>query len=90
MEKTTASHFKAKLGHYMRIVRGGEEVVVTDRERPIARLIPYDEASRGPAIRVVQRPSPGTPPLGEVQVRAVRPAAETDSTGVLRDDRDRR
>lgn len=35
--------FKAKLGHFMGQVRGGNEVIVMDRNRPIAKLIPYSD-----------------------------------------------
>jgi prevent-host-death family protein len=90
METTTASRFKAKLGHYMRMVRGGEEVVVTDRDRPIARFVPFEERSGGPVIQFAQRRLPDAPPLGQIQVRAVRGAESVDTTALVRGDRDRR
>jgi len=36
---------KAKLSDYLGRAAGGETVVVTDRGRPVARLVPYDSAS---------------------------------------------
>ncbi|MBC8195715.1 MAG: type II toxin-antitoxin system prevent-host-death family antitoxin [Acidimicrobiia bacterium] len=36
---------KAKLSEYLGLVADGEAVVVTDRGRPVARLVPYDHGS---------------------------------------------
>jgi prevent-host-death family protein len=45
MIKTTSiSALKARLSAYLDIVRRGEEVLVTDRGRPIARLAPVSTA----------------------------------------------
>lgn len=41
MKRTTSvSELKARLSAYLEIVRQGDEVLVTDRGRPIARLAP--------------------------------------------------
>jgi prevent-host-death family protein len=40
MTTAAVSEIKARLSEYLRRVRGGEEVVVTDRGRPIARIVP--------------------------------------------------
>lgn len=40
MKTTTVSKLKASLNEYLRQVKTGEEVVVTERGRPIARLVP--------------------------------------------------
>ena len=36
---------KAKLSEHVQRVAGGEAIIVTDRGRPVARLVPYDTAS---------------------------------------------
>jgi prevent-host-death family protein len=50
MRKTSISDLKARLSSYLDAVREGEEILVTDRGRPIARLAPVrgtdHEASR--------------------------------------------
>jgi prevent-host-death family protein len=33
---------RAQLSHYIELVRGGEEVVVTERGKPVARLVGTD------------------------------------------------
>ncbi len=40
MTKTSITDLKARLSAYLDIVRHGEEVLVTDRGRPIARISP--------------------------------------------------
>ena len=40
MKTTTVSKLKASLSEYLRQVKGGEEVLVTERGRPIAKLSP--------------------------------------------------
>jgi prevent-host-death family protein len=40
MTKISSSHLKANLGRYLRHVRAGKELVVTDRDVPVARLVP--------------------------------------------------
>lgn len=38
MKKTSISILKARLSQYLDAVKSGEEVIVTDRGRPVARL----------------------------------------------------
>ena len=35
------AELKARLSEHLRTVRGGEEIVVCDRETPIARIVPW-------------------------------------------------
>jgi prevent-host-death family protein len=50
MARTVGSReLKTRLGRYLRIVRRGEALVVTDRGEPVARLVPLEEA-RGATV----------------------------------------
>lgn len=40
MKRVNISDLKAQLSAHIRIVRGGEEVLVCDRNRPVARIVP--------------------------------------------------
>src|SRR3990172_7686694 len=73
MERVSASKFKAKLGKYMRAVRMGREITVTDRDQPVARLVPIRE-DRGASKRVSisTHRAVDAPPLGEVDVAAIK------------------
>ena len=42
MESTGVADLKARLSEYLSRVKAGEEVLVTDRGRPVARLVPVD------------------------------------------------
>jgi len=48
--------FKSRLSEHLRAVRRGNEIIIKDRETPIARVAPY-EAS---ADRFVVRPATGS------------------------------
>ena len=71
-------------------VRAGKEVVITDRDQPIARLVPFQPPPDRAGEDLVERPAdPTAPPLGEVEVRAVRYRGRS-STELLEEDRARR
>jgi prevent-host-death family protein len=40
MKTTTVSKLKGSLSEYLRLVKAGEEVLVTERGRPVAKLTP--------------------------------------------------
>jgi prevent-host-death family protein len=44
MKKASISILKAHLSRYVDAVKSGEEVIVTERGRPVARLTPLDNA----------------------------------------------
>lgn len=46
MIRASVSTLKARLSEYLRAVRNGEEVIVTDRGTPVARLAPLEPPER--------------------------------------------
>lgn len=40
MKSTAVSELKASLSHYLTMVKAGEEIIITDRGRPIAKIVP--------------------------------------------------
>src|SRR5262245_38839626 len=53
MRRTTnVVQLKARLSEYMRLVKAGHEVVVTERGVPVARVVPLDAAERGATRRM--------------------------------------
>lgn len=89
--RTSSSHLKAKLGQYMKAVRAGEEIVVTDRDLPVARLVPYvvRDGEAAEAVPVTVPRDPGAPPLGKVDVKPIRYRGRP-TTELLEADRKRR
>lgn len=45
------AQLKARLSEYLRAVRKGRELTVYDRDRPIARVVPYEARSGGLVVR---------------------------------------
>ena len=43
MTRAPISDLKARLSQYLDMVRAGEDVIVTDRGKPIARITPIDD-----------------------------------------------
>jgi prevent-host-death family protein len=70
MKQANVAELKANLSRYLRAVRRGETVIVCDRNRPVARLVPMREGAQGfreraiesglilPGSRVGQAPRP--------------------------------
>jgi len=75
------STLRAELADWIERVRGGEEVVVTDRGTPVARLVAVDAA---PLLEQLTRQGVLSPPrragrpkaTGAARARARRPVSE--------------
>jgi len=89
MIKVSSSRLKAKLGQYMRAVRQGKSVLVTDRDEPVARLVPIDSDPQRGGVVAIRPRDPTAPPLGRVQVRGLRTRG-IDTMALLLEDRARR
>ena len=46
------ANLKARLSEYLRLVKAGREIVVTERGVPVARLLPLDEVERKSSRRL--------------------------------------
>ncbi len=42
MKTAAVARLKAELSRYLRLVKNGEEILVTERRVPVARLVPID------------------------------------------------
>ncbi|MDP2657951.1 MAG: type II toxin-antitoxin system prevent-host-death family antitoxin [Candidatus Deferrimicrobium sp.] len=68
MRSAAISRLKASLSEYLDVVRAGEEVLVTDRGKPIARIVPVP-GGRGPnAARMKETAAAGILRLGKGNV----------------------
>lgn len=54
---------KARLSEHLRAVRRGRTLTILDRDRAIARIVPYDGEHRPLSIRPRR---PGAPPLARI------------------------
>ncbi|HLG18862.1 MAG TPA: type II toxin-antitoxin system Phd/YefM family antitoxin [Bdellovibrionota bacterium] len=84
MKSVRIAEFKSRLSKYLRLVQKGAEIVVMDRETPIAKVVPF-----GPAyddFRVIP------PKKGFEHIRTLKfepPSKKTDSLRALLAERNR-
>jgi prevent-host-death family protein len=64
MKKARVAELKARLSEYLRAVRNGHEVTIYDRDTPIARLVPLEQARA--AQLVIRKPIRKYKNLGEI------------------------
>ena len=63
MIRVAISELKAKLSEYLEAVRAGEEVIVTDRGRPVARISPVSGSTHAESrLRMLVRTGQARPP----------------------------
>jgi prevent-host-death family protein len=84
MKRVGVADLKDQLSRYLRAVETGSEFEVTDRNRPIARIVPVE-----PATRVAAQPS--RKPFRSIRDRHYPPTNwRKGSTALLLEERQRR
>lgn len=85
MTRVKIARLKSQLSRYLRRVQKGEEVIVTDRDTPIARMVPFESKSE----KLIIIPAKKSPKyLDKIKVP---PAPGTENfLKYLREDRDTR
>lgn len=82
MKTTSISQLKARLSEFLDAVREGQEVLVTDRGRPIARLAPVREQQQEQSRRdLLVRAGRLRPPTGRLPKDLYSRALPADSKG---------
>ncbi|OLC09091.1 MAG: hypothetical protein AUG01_08040 [Candidatus Rokubacteria bacterium 13_1_20CM_2_69_58] len=66
MDTVGIAELKARLSEHLRAVRRGRTLTVLDRDRPVARIVPYDTERRPPLT--VRSPRPGAARLARVSL----------------------
>ena len=94
MRSANIADLRNRLTQYLREVRAGEEIVVRDRQRPIAKIVPFsvdDEAADDAALvaaGLMRKGTGGLPPSfwktrrSRVSVRAAVAAVSADRNEV--------
>jgi len=65
MDTVKIADLKARLSEHLRAVRGGRTLTVLDRDRAIARIVPYQVDRR---LLTIRSPRPGAPALARVSL----------------------
>ena len=55
MKTAAVARLKAELSRYLRLVKSGEEILVTERRIPIARLVPVESRDEDEDLRELER-----------------------------------
>jgi prevent-host-death family protein len=92
MRSTNIADLRNRLTQYLQEVRAGEEIVVRDRQRPIAKIVPFtvdDEDADDAALVAagLMRKGSGTLPASFWRTRRSRVALSA-AVGAVRADRD--
>lgn len=82
MKDVRIADLKARLSEHLRLVRQGEQLVVLDRNTPIAHIVPIPDA----VPLKVRKPATGAPAPGRVRVPGTRWAGG-DIVDLLREER---
>lgn len=94
MRSAAISKLKATLSEYIAFVKGGEEVLVTERGKPVARIVPVrglsgDDAKRiDLARRGIIRPGKGRISQAVLRDLPVADVKEKDILRVIDEDRE--
>lgn len=65
MLKTSVSDLKASASEYLARVKAGEEILVTDRGKPIAKIIPLRRSELSADVRMAQLELSGLARVGK-------------------------
>lgn len=84
----SVSRMKSSLSQFLRIVKSGKEITVTDRDRPVARLIPYVEETVSLKIKAPTRSASDINKL--LNLPPLKKGIKTDSLSLLLYDRRQR
>lgn len=78
------ARLKEALSYFLARVKKGEEVIVTDRGKPIARLVPISElSSDSKEIAQLIRSGILKPPRGRIKARFLKPSPVKDPEGLV-------
>ncbi len=85
MKSVKIGELKNKLSSYLRLVRKGAQIIVMDREHPIARITPFEEKKEKLTI------IPAREKFSNItKLSFPRPKVSIDIVALLREDRDSR
>jgi prevent-host-death family protein len=90
MRKASVSDLKASVSEYLARVKAGEEVLVTDRGKPIAKIIPLRRNESEAGLKMAQLEVAGLARVGKGRsarrLLACRPTCRQDGSGIYRVD----
>ena len=92
MRTANIAELRDRLTQYLREVRAGEEIIIRDRQRPIAKIVPLtvdDEADAALVAAGLMRKAEGSLPASFWRTRRAAVAVRTAAAAVREDRADR-
>jgi prevent-host-death family protein len=77
---------KAHLSAYVRAAQKGEEILIKDRETPVARLVPVSDSPPPLQITRAKRPGTGTHQMRSVKLRGLKPVPPRRSPAYVKNE----
>ena len=68
MKTAAISELKSRLSEFLLCVKAGEEVIVTDRGRPVARITPLDMTQEEASTRLAELEKAGMAKVGSGKI----------------------
>jgi len=82
MKTAGVAELKAHLSRYLERVKAGQEVTITERGLPVARLVPFERAGQGRSRRDrLVRAGVLLPGRGKVRAQLLKPPAGDPALG---------
>ena len=78
---------KAHLSEYVRAAQKGEEILIKDRETPVAMLVPVSDSPSPLQITPAKRPGTGTHQMRSVKLRGLKPGDAAKALASVREER---
>lgn len=88
MTKLKIAQFKNGLSKYLRQVRRGGEIIVMDRDTPVAKVVPFTTAKTAKAAAGLTVISADRPAKDLNKIHRVRPKIKFDAVKYLQEDRE--
>jgi prevent-host-death family protein len=78
---------KAHLSEYVRAAQKGEEILIKDRDTPVARLVSAVDSTSPLQITPAKKPGRGTHEMRKVRVRGLKPGDAEKALTSAREER---
>jgi antitoxin (DNA-binding transcriptional repressor) of toxin-antitoxin stability system len=81
----SVSRMKASLSRFLKLVKSGKEITVTDRDRPIAMLVAYPETEM--SLRILSPTRKASDLNKQLNLPPLKKRVKTDSLALLLEER---
>lgn len=81
------AEFKSRMSHYLRHVKMGQEVIITERDTPIAKVLPFGTHRESNKLIIIRAKKPSDH-IFKVKIKPIK--TKIDALRILQEDREDR